>query len=153
MSSIFNDCQRVSVICTMKYDIQICEGIPVTNKEWMHKRPRSGHIGAGSRWSLTNRRNRRLICTTNTTASCRKWRWMVLPTMIMKIHARKSIRSGQITRYWCAIPGIVKVGSIWDTSAGVWGWWVNRPQVGNIWARVISRGYCCMLGKNSMLSK
>jgi len=75
----------------------------VTNKEWwMHKRSWSWYIRAGPCRPLSARQNRRLIRCSNTAAGRREGRGMVLPTVIMRIHGRKSIGSWHLTRYWWA---------------------------------------------------
>ena len=135
-----------------KNSIQSCWGIPVTNKKWMHKRPGSWHIRTAPGWPLTDRWIWRLIRTTNSTARCGEWRGMMLPTMIMEIHCRKSIRRRYLTRHWWTIPVTVETRTIWNTCTGIWGWGMNCwPNVSYIWTWMNCR--CWMFSKDGMLSR
>jgi hypothetical protein len=129
--------------------------IPMTNKEWMNERSWSWwKIWRSSSRPLSNRWNRRLICITYSIARRREGRRMVLPTVIMDIHGRKSIGTRDLTRYWWTIPVTVKTRNIWNTATGVRRWWVNWSKISNIWARMSSRWYCCgMFAKYGMLSQ
>lgn len=122
--------------------------IPVTNKEWwMHKRSWSWYIRAGPCRPLSARQNRRLIRHSNTAAGCREGRGMVLPTVIRRIHGRKSIGSWHLTRW---APVIIYARSLWNITIGIWGWGMDWSKVSNIWARM-SRWYSCLFSKDSML--
>lgn len=137
----------------------------MANDKWMNIRSGSLHIRVGPRCPLChNRLNRELFggTTTNTTACCREgsWRVVLLPTVIMAIHGRKSIWSGwrYFTWSWLVgiIPGIVEIWRTiwWNTRIGMWRWRVNRSDVCNIWARISSGRYSGgMFSKYCVLSK
>lgn len=127
--------------------------VPVAHKEWMNKRPWSLHFRIWPSWPVGHRGNWRLISTTNTTAQWREGGGMVIPTVVIDVHGRKSIRRRHLTWNWWPIPLTIETRPIRNTPTGIWWRGVNWSKVSNIWAMMSGRWYTSMLSKDRMLSK
>lgn len=121
---------------------------PVTQNERMPSRSWDIKIIPSCPWS--RRWKWELIWITHL-VTWRERRRMV-PTIIMDIHWRESIWTGDFSWGRWTTPKIVKTGSIWNIPTRCWRW-MNWPQVCNIWARMCCGWNRCMFSKYGMMAK